>query len=101
MFVLSFPPLFGHEVRYIHDEYSRQIVAVICGLVWGLWIGFGIVAAGTFIGEVGNYYAFKYCCRSRAEKHERKNMAYACLAYVMREGSFWIVIAARLSAIPG
>jgi len=83
-------------------------------LVWGLWIGFGefttidgladslgIVAAGTFLGEVGNYYAFKYCCRSRAEKYERKNMAYACLAYTMREGSLWIIIAARLSAIPG
>jgi uncharacterized membrane protein YdjX (TVP38/TMEM64 family) len=36
--------LFGHE-----------IIAVLCGLVWGLWIGFGIVAAGTFLGEVGNF----------------------------------------------
>lgn len=35
MFVISFPPLFGHE-----------IVAVLCGVVWGLWVGFGIVAAG-------------------------------------------------------
>lgn len=52
--------LFGHE-----------IVAVLCGLVWGLgstsaivdgdvtyiftgW-GFAIVAAGTFLGEVGNF----------------------------------------------
>ncbi|CDO68418.1 hypothetical protein BN946_scf184837.g1, partial [Trametes cinnabarina] len=39
LFVISFPPLFGHE-----------IVAILCGLVWGLWAGFGIVAAGTFIG---------------------------------------------------
>ena len=44
LFVISFPPLFGHE-----------IVAVLCGLVWGLWIGFGIVCAGTFLGEVGNF----------------------------------------------
>lgn len=36
--------LFGHE-----------IVAILCGLVWGLWVGFGIVAAGTFLGEVGNF----------------------------------------------
>lgn len=28
-------------------------------------------------------------------------MNYACLSYVMREGSIWLVIAARLSAIPG
>ena len=41
---LSRLQLFGHE-----------IVAVLCGLVWGLWVGFAIVSAGTFLGEVGNY----------------------------------------------
>ena len=41
---LSRPQLFGHE-----------IVAVLCGLVWGLWVGFAIVSAGTFLGEVGNF----------------------------------------------
>jgi len=40
LILISFPPLFGHE-----------IVALLCGVVWGLWIGFGIVAAGTFFGE--------------------------------------------------
>lgn len=40
LIVISFPPLFGHE-----------IVALLCGVVYGLWIGFAIVAAGTFIGE--------------------------------------------------
>ena len=29
-----------------------KIVAILVGAVWGLWIGFGIVAAGTFLGEV-------------------------------------------------
>ncbi|TRM65968.1 hypothetical protein BD626DRAFT_486358 [Schizophyllum amplum] len=90
LFVISFPPLFGHE-----------IVAVLCGLVWGLWIGFGIVAAGTFIGEVGNFYAFKYCCRARGEKLERTKISYACLAKVVRDGGFKIALIARLSAIPG
>ncbi|KAK0447378.1 uncharacterized protein EV420DRAFT_1568434 [Desarmillaria tabescens] len=90
LFVISFPPLFGHE-----------IVAILCGLVWGLWIGFGIVAAGTFIGEVGNFYAFKYCCRARGEKLERTKITYACLAKVVRDGGFKIALIARLSAIPG
>ncbi|KZT51734.1 hypothetical protein CALCODRAFT_503146 [Calocera cornea HHB12733] len=90
LFVISFPPLFGHE-----------IVAVLCGVVWGLWIGFGIVALGTFLGEVGNFYAFKYCCHSRSEKHERSTPWYACLARVVREGGFKIALIARLSAIPG
>jgi len=40
LIVISFPPLFGHE-----------IVALLCGVVYGLWIGFAIVAAGTFLGE--------------------------------------------------
>ncbi|KAF8654833.1 hypothetical protein AX16_003353 [Volvariella volvacea WC 439] len=90
LFIISFPPLFGHE-----------IVGVLCGLVWGLWIGFGIVAAGTFLGEVGNFYAFKYCCSARGEKLERTQIRYACLARVVREGGFRIALAARLSAIPG
>lgn len=41
MIVMSFPPLFGHE-----------IVAVLVGLVWGAGVGFGIVAAGTLFGEI-------------------------------------------------
>jgi len=76
-------------------------VAVLCGVVWGLWIGFAIVAAGTFLGEVGNFYAFIYCCRSRGEKLERTKISYACLAKVVREGGFKIALIARLSAIPG
>ncbi|KAG6872127.1 hypothetical protein C0995_012705 [Termitomyces sp. Mi166 len=90
LFVISFPPLFGHE-----------IVAILCGLVWGMWVGFGIVAAGTFLGEVGNFYAFKYCCRARGEKLEKGNITYACLAKVVRDGGFKIALIARLSAIPG
>lgn len=88
--VLSFPPLFGQE-----------IVGVLCGLVWGLWIGFAIFAGGTLLGEIANFYAFKYCCRSTGEKWERTQITYACLARVVREGGFKIVLAARLSAIPG
>ncbi|KAF9072461.1 hypothetical protein BDP27DRAFT_1149945, partial [Rhodocollybia butyracea] len=89
LFVISFPPLFGHE-----------IVAVLCGVVWGLGPGFGIVAAGTFLGEIGNFYAFKYCCHSRSEKMERTKTFYACLAKVVREGGFKIALIARLSVIP-
>lgn len=42
--ILSFPPLFGQE-----------IVAIICGEIWGLWIGFGIVASGMILGELAAY----------------------------------------------
>ena len=90
MFVLSFPPLFGNE-----------IIHVLCGIVWGLWIGFGIVCAGTFLGEVGNFYAFKYCLRSYAMRLEDKEPSYACLAHIVREGGFFLIFVIRLSAIPG
>ncbi|VDB95861.1 unnamed protein product [Peniophora sp. CBMAI 1063] len=90
LFVISFPPLFGHE-----------IIAVLCGIVWGLGLGFAIVCAGTFIGEIGNFYAFRWCCRARGEKLERTNITYGVLARVVREGGFKIALVARLSAIPG
>ncbi|PCH42699.1 hypothetical protein WOLCODRAFT_25516 [Wolfiporia cocos MD-104 SS10] len=90
LFVISFPPLFGHE-----------IVAILVGLTWGLWVGFAIVAAGTALGEIGNFYAFKYCCAARGEKLERNKLSYACLARVVRDGGFKIALIARLSAIPG
>ncbi|KAG0151768.1 hypothetical protein CROQUDRAFT_650807 [Cronartium quercuum f. sp. fusiforme G11] len=90
LFVISFPPLFGHE-----------IIIILCGLVWGLWIGFAIVSVGTFLGEVANYWTFKYACTNRAKKLERKDLNYACMCIVVREGGFWIAFLARLSAIPG
>ena len=40
LIAISFPPLFGHE-----------LIALLCGVVYGLWIGFAIVALGTFLGE--------------------------------------------------
>lgn len=88
-FVISFPPLFGHE-----------ILAIVCGLVWGVWVGFGIVAAGTFIGEVGNFYAFRYLCSARGQKIEKGNVIYSSLGRVVREGGFKIALIARYSAIP-
>jgi len=45
LFIISFPPLFGHE-----------IVGILLGVVYGLWIGFGILSLGTLLGEWGNFY---------------------------------------------
>ncbi|KAK4182050.1 snare associated Golgi protein-domain-containing protein [Podospora australis] len=89
LIVISFPPLFGHE-----------IIALLCGVVYGLWIGFGVVAAGTFFGEVGTWFAFKYLFRKKSEKLERTNLNYGALARITRDGGFWIVMVIRFSAIP-
>ncbi|EIN03919.1 hypothetical protein PUNSTDRAFT_108731 [Punctularia strigosozonata HHB-11173 SS5] len=90
LIVLSFPPLFGHE-----------IVAILCGVVYGLGIGFVIVAVGTLIGESLNFAVFHYFCRERAGKLEKKEIFYGCLARVVREGGFKIALISRYSAIPG
>ncbi|KAL2151742.1 hypothetical protein VTH82DRAFT_6840 [Thermothelomyces myriococcoides] len=89
LIIISFPPLFGHE-----------IVAVLCGVVYGLWIGFGIVAAGTFLGELCTWFAFRHMFRRKAEKLERTNLNYGSLARLTRDGGFWIVLVIRFSAIP-
>ncbi|KAI0128451.1 snare associated Golgi protein-domain-containing protein [Xylariales sp. AK1849] len=89
LIVISFPPLFGHEV-----------IGLLCGVVYGLWIGFAIVAAGTFLGEVGTWFAFKKALRSRAIKLERTNLNYGALARLTREGGFWIVFIIRFSVVP-
>lgn len=89
LFALSFPPLFGGE-----------IIAVLCGIVYGVWVGFGIVALGTFLGELGNFYLFRYLLQKPADKIERKSLMYACFAEIIRNGNFFLALATRLSAIP-
>ncbi|KAI0327055.1 hypothetical protein GY45DRAFT_1373459 [Cubamyces sp. BRFM 1775] len=90
LIVMSFPPLFGHE-----------IVAILVGDVWGVGIGFGIVAAGTLLGELANYCVFKWFCMARGRKWEEKKLSYALLAEVVRQGGFKIAVVIRLSAVPG
>ncbi|KAJ7912558.1 hypothetical protein B0H13DRAFT_2007169 [Mycena leptocephala] len=89
MIALSFPPLFGHEV-----------VAMLCGLVWGLGQGFGIVAAGTLLGEIITYFFFKYCCGARGKRLELTNIQYGTLAHIVREGGLVIPIIIRYSSFP-
>ncbi|KAJ7334851.1 hypothetical protein DFH08DRAFT_784947 [Mycena albidolilacea] len=87
--VLSFPPLFGHE-----------LVAMLCGVAWGLGAGFGIVAAGTLLGEICTFFFFKYCCGARGKRLELTNMGYGTLAHVVREGGLLIAIIVRYSSLP-
>ncbi|GAA5891633.1 hypothetical protein JCM6882_006151 [Rhodosporidiobolus microsporus] len=88
--ILSFPPLGGHE-----------LVLLVVGLIWGVWVGFAIACAGTLIGEILCFYLFKYLLTSRAAKIEQESVFYACIARLMRDGGLWIIIVVRFSAIPG
>ncbi|CAE6458386.1 unnamed protein product [Rhizoctonia solani] len=89
--VLSIPPLFGAE-----------IVHLLCGMFYGLGVGFLLVCVGTILGEMLTFFMFRYCLRSRADKLERGKGSpqWAALARVIREGGFWVALVIRYSAIP-
>jgi hypothetical protein len=65
LFILSFPPLFGHE-----------IVGVLCGVVYGLWVGFGILSLGTLLGELGNFYGKSLEVRLVCASHHADHTSY-------------------------
>ncbi|KAJ7629449.1 hypothetical protein DFH06DRAFT_1006089, partial [Mycena polygramma] len=89
LIVISFPPLFGQE-----------IIAIVVGVTWNLPAACGIVAVGTLLGEIANFFTFKYACRARGEKIEAKNIEYGALAHVIRQSGFWMVLVIRYSTIP-
>ncbi|KAK4700727.1 hypothetical protein P7C70_g5514, partial [Phenoliferia sp. Uapishka_3] len=90
LILLSFPPLFGHEV-----------VHVVIGLLWGLWKGFVIASAGTLLGEAACYAVFRFFLTAKAKKLEQSNTAYACLAKLLAQGNLGILTLIRYSFIPG
>lgn len=68
MFVISFPPYVqrapsrarqrGFMLRRLGADgtasprdrlFGHEVVMILCGVVWGLWVGFAIVCAGTFL----------------------------------------------------
>ncbi|KAJ7483582.1 hypothetical protein FB451DRAFT_1393669 [Mycena latifolia] len=77
LIALSFPPVSTHLCVFMFffrltvQLFGHEIVAMLCGLVWGLGVGFGIVVAGTLLGEICTFYAFLLCCRARGEKLEQ------------------------------
>lgn len=90
LIIISFPPLFGHE-----------LVILALGVCYRLDVAFLIAIAGTFAGEIAEFYVFKHYLTRRAAAVESKSVAYASLAKLMREGGMTTSIIVRFSAIPG
>jgi hypothetical protein len=86
----------------------------------GLWGGFAIASAGTVIGESYVpkfslrlapspihvlylirmvFYLFKTFFHEKAKKVEQENIAYGCVARMMRDGGVYIVTMVRFSAV--
>lgn len=67
MVILSFPPVsililiittlcVLRLIRCVSGKLvGHEVVIMLTGLVWGFWIGFGISAAGTLLGEIANF----------------------------------------------
>ncbi|KXJ95199.1 hypothetical protein Micbo1qcDRAFT_216888 [Microdochium bolleyi] len=99
-FAISYPPLFGHE-----------IIAIVCGAVYGLYVGFAIMAAGTIVGEAATWITFRQLFRRRALRLQQTSLSYGSLAQIAREGGFptqsmltrrttQLVLLVRMSVIP-
>ncbi|KAJ7629494.1 hypothetical protein DFH06DRAFT_1141111 [Mycena polygramma] len=42
----------------------------------------------TILGEMANYYTFKYACTARIKKMEAKDISFGLLAHIIRNGGF-------------
>ncbi|KAJ7629501.1 hypothetical protein DFH06DRAFT_1441602 [Mycena polygramma] len=99
LIVLSFPPLFGHE-----------IIAMLVGVAFGFPEACAIVAVGyisvlhlrllALLTKLTCHSTFKYACSVRGKKMENKDISYGLLAHIIRNGGFLIVLVIRYSAIP-
>ncbi|KAJ4421126.1 hypothetical protein N0V82_003890 [Gnomoniopsis sp. IMI 355080] len=94
LIVLSFPPLFGHE-----------IVLLVVGLAYPLGIAIGIACAGAIIGEALclikiNSIVFKFFLTSYAEKRMREKVRWAAVGRLANESGFWGVLVIRYSVVP-
>ncbi|CZS91704.1 uncharacterized protein RAG0_02220 [Rhynchosporium agropyri] len=87
--ILSFPPLFGHEV-----------VQLIIGLAYPLGVALGIACAGAVLGEAACFIVFKYFCTGWVENKIAKKVNWAATARVTQEAGFRGVLVIRYSIVP-
>ncbi|KAJ5050811.1 uncharacterized protein L3040_002680 [Drepanopeziza brunnea f. sp. 'multigermtubi'] len=87
--ILSFPPLFGHE-----------IVQLIVGLAYPLGVALGVACAGGVIGEAACFVVFKYLFTGWVEKKIAQKVNWAATARVTQEAGFRGVLVIRYSIVP-
>ncbi|KAG0650676.1 Golgi apparatus membrane TVP38 [Hyphodiscus hymeniophilus] len=87
--ILSFPPLFGHE-----------IVQIIVGLSYPIGVAIGIACAGAILGEAAAFIVFKYGFTSWVEKKIATKVRWAAVARVAQEAGFKGVLIIRYSIVP-
>lgn len=89
LILLSFPPLFGHE-----------IVMLFVGLAYPIGVGIGIACAGAILGEGACFIVFKYFFTSYVDKKIAQSIRWAATAKVTQEAGFRGVLIIRYSIVP-
>ncbi|CAD6571353.1 MAG: Tlg2-vesicle protein [Cyphobasidiales sp. Tagirdzhanova-0007] len=89
LFVLSFPPLFGHE-----------IVQLLVGLTYPLGIAIGIACAGAILGEAACFLLFKYSGTNYTNRKRARSIKWEATARICTEAGFWGVMVIRYSIVP-
>ncbi|TVY36041.1 Golgi apparatus membrane protein [Lachnellula subtilissima] len=87
--ILSFPPLFGHE-----------IVQLVVGLTYPLGVAIGIACAGAVLGEAACFITFKYLFTDYVHKKIDQQVKWAAIARVTQEAGFRGVLVIRYSIVP-
>ncbi|BFZ58521.1 hypothetical protein PYCC9005_005584 [Savitreella phatthalungensis] len=87
--IVSFPPLFGHE-----------FISILVGFVYGN-VGFLIVAVSITVGESLLFLGFRHVFRDRLVAFREKYANYDIFVRVIERGGFPMLLAVRISAIPG
>ncbi|KAH8900549.1 hypothetical protein GQ53DRAFT_633129, partial [Thozetella sp. PMI_491] len=89
LIILSFPPLFGHE-----------IVMLFVGLAYPIAVGIGISCAGAILGEAACFVVFKYFFTSYVDKKIAQSVRWAATARISQEAGFRGVLIIRYSIVP-
>lgn len=87
--ILSFPPLFGHE-----------IVQLVVGLAFPIGVAIGIAVAGAVLGEAACFVVFKYFFTWWVDKKVATKIRWAAISRVSQQAGFRGVLVIRYSIVP-
>lgn len=87
--ILSFPPLFGHE-----------IVQLLVGIAYPFGVALAIAIAGAILGEAACFVVFKYMFSGYVERKIADKVNWAATARVAQTAGFRGVLVIRYSIVP-
>jgi uncharacterized membrane protein YdjX (TVP38/TMEM64 family) len=81
-------------------SYGYVLIAMACGFVYEIVIGFALVSIGTMLGLPVAYYLTDKVLRSWIERRIEKSLRLRALVYASKKNGFKISIFVRLLPVP-